>query len=58
MEMSLKTGFAQIFSCCPKFGRGGGLQPPSPPGPYVYGKSLRAALKYTMAGQMCVPWLT
>ena len=38
METSLKTGFAQIFSCCPKnlsrpkFG-GGGLQPPSPPRP-------------------------
>ena len=35
METSLKPGFAQIFSCCPKnlscpkFG--GGLQPPSPP---------------------------
>ena len=34
METSLKTGFTQIFSCCPKnlscpyFG---GLQPPSPP---------------------------
>ena len=45
METSLKTGFAQIFSCCPKnlscpkFW--GGLQPPSPPppsppGPYAY----------------------
>ena len=37
METSLKPGFAQIFSCCPKnlscpkFG--GGLQPPSPPRP-------------------------
>ena len=40
METSLKTGFAQIFSCCPKnlscpkFM--GGLQPPRPPGPYAY----------------------
>ena len=39
MTTSLKTDFAQIFSrclktlSCPKFG---GLQPPSPPGPYAY----------------------
>ena len=39
METSLKTGFTQIFSCCPKnlscpiFG---GLQPPSPPPPGPY----------------------
>ena len=31
METSLKTGFAQIFSCCPK-----NL---SCPGPYAYGKT-------------------
>ena len=37
METSLKTGFAQIFSCCPKnlscpkFG--GGCSPPRPPRP-------------------------
>ena len=35
METSLKTGFAQIFSCCPKKSEfpkfWGGLQPPSPP---------------------------
>ena len=41
METSLKTVFAQIFSCCPKnlscpdIG-GGGQPPPSPPCPYVY----------------------
>ena len=40
MKTSLKTGFAQIFSCfpkhlsCPKFG--GGCSPPRPPGPYAY----------------------
>ena len=40
METSLKTGFAQIFSCCPKnlscpkFG--GAAAPPRPPGPYAY----------------------
>ena len=41
METSLKTGFAQIFSCCPKnlscpkFG-GGAAAPLAPPGPYAY----------------------
>ena len=41
METSIKTGFAQIFSRCPKnlswpkFG-GGGCSPPRPPGPYAY----------------------
>ena len=40
METSLKTGFAQIFSCypknlsCPKFG--GAAPPLAPPGPYAY----------------------
>ena len=40
METSLKPGFAQIFSCCPKnlscpkFG--GGCSPPRPFGPYAY----------------------
>ena len=36
METSLKTGFVQIFSCCPKnlsYPNFGGLQPPSPPRP-------------------------
>ena len=36
METSLKTGFAQIYSCCPKnlsCPKFGGLQPPSPPRP-------------------------
>ena len=42
MKTSLKTGFAQIFSCCPKnlscpkFG--GAAAPLAPPGPYAYGK--------------------
>ena len=40
METSLKTGFAQIFSCCPKnLSRpkfGGAAAPPRPPGPYAY----------------------
>ena len=31
METSLKTSFAQIFSCCPK--------KLSYPGPYAYGKT-------------------
>ena len=39
METSLKTGFAQFFSCCPKKlscpKLGGGLQPPRPTGPYA-----------------------
>ena len=42
VEMSLKTGSAQIFSCCPKnfsCPKFGGLQPPSPPGPYAYEKA-------------------
>ena len=40
METSLKTGFAQVFSCCPKnlscpkFG--GAAAPLAPPGPYAY----------------------
>ena len=41
METSLKTGFAQIFSCCPKKSElpklWGGCSPPRPPGPYAYG---------------------
>ena len=46
METSLKTGFAQILSCCPKKSEwpeiSGGLQPPSCPppqkklGPHAY----------------------
>ena len=37
MEISLKTGFAQIFSCCPKFGGGGAAAPLAPPpGAYAY----------------------
>ena len=41
MNTSLKTGFAQIFSCCPpKMGgcrkfEGGGCRPPRPSGPYA-----------------------
>ena len=42
METSLKTGFAQIFSCCPKnLSRpkfGGAAAPLAPPGPYAYGE--------------------
>ena len=40
METSLKPGFAQTFSCCPKNlscpKLGGGCSPPRPPGPYAY----------------------
>ena len=40
METSLKTGFAQIFSCCPKNlscpNFGGVAAPLAPPGPYAY----------------------
>ena len=44
METSLKTGFAQVFTCCPKnlpcpkFGRAAAplAPPPPPPGPYAY----------------------
>ena len=32
MKASLKTGFAQILSCCPP--KMGGCSPPRPPGPY------------------------
>ena len=45
-ETSLKPGFAQIFSCCPKNlsypksggggGGGGAAAPLAPPGPYAY----------------------
>ena len=42
METPLKTGFAQIFSCCPKnLSRpkfGGGCSPARPPGPYTYAR--------------------
>ena len=49
MQTSLKTGFAQILSCCPKnlscpqFG--GGLQPRSLPGPYAYGNNFKGILE-------------
>ena len=44
MKTSLKAGFAQIFSCCPKnlscpkFGGAAAplALPPPPPGPYAY----------------------
>ena len=39
METSLKPGFAQIFSCCPKnlsCPKFGGAAAPLPPGPYAY----------------------
>ena len=42
METSLKAGFAQIFSCCAKFGggggRGGAAAPLALPAPYAYDK--------------------
>ena len=46
METSLKPGFAQIFSCCAKFGGGGGggggrcgaAAPLALPAPYAYDK--------------------
>ena len=42
MKTSLKTGFAQIFSCCPKKAElpkiWGGCSPPRPSGPYAYGR--------------------
>ena len=43
MKTSLKTGFAQIFSCCPKKAElpkiwGGAAAPLAPPGPYAYGR--------------------
>ena len=45
METSLKTGFAQIFSCCPKNlscpNFGGAEAPLAPPGPYAYPKTLQ-----------------
>ena len=40
METSLKTGFAQFFSCCPKKSElpkiWGGCSPPRPAGLYAY----------------------
>ena len=43
VEMSLKTGFAQIFSCCPKNFScpkfGGAAASLAPPGPYAYEKA-------------------
>ena len=40
MKTSLKAGFAQIFSCCPKNLScaliWGGCSPPRLPGPYAY----------------------
>ena len=42
METSLKPGFAQIFSCCPKFG--GAAAPLAPPAPYAYGSKVLGRL--------------
>ena len=45
MQTSLNTGFAQIFSCCPKKSElpkiwgGGAAAPLAPPGPYAYVKN-------------------
>ena len=42
METSLKSSFAQKFSCCPKNlscpNFGGAAAPLAPPGPYAYGR--------------------
>ena len=45
METSLKPGFSQIFSCCPKNlscpNFGGAAAFLAPPGPYAYDSTLR-----------------
>ena len=49
MKTSLKAGFAQIFSCCPKnlsCAKFGGLQPPSPLGQYAYAGKFCPARRY------------
>ena len=56
METSLKTGFAQISSRCPKSlscpNFGGGLQPPPrPPGPYAYGGPVHTNPSFTKLSQ-------
>ena len=52
METSLKTGFAQIFSCCPKNRScpnfGGAAAPLAPPGPYAYDTHKKISLHSTM----------
>ena len=51
METSLKGGFAQIFSCCPKnlscpkFG-GAAVPLAPPPGPYAYAFDSHTQLMY------------
>ena len=57
METSLKTGFAQVFSCCPKNlscpNFGGAAAPLAPPpGPYAYAKILGEAGKQEILQQM------
>ena len=61
MKTSLKAGFAQIFSCCPKnlscpkFG--GAAAPLAPPGPYAY--EARDLVKICFEGRRpCVPFKT
>ena len=61
METSLKTGLAQIFSCCPKNlscqNLGG-----SPPGPYAYEFSFNAnqwqSIKFATTFQVSSVWLS
>ena len=46
METSLKIGFAQVFSCCPKNlscpNFGGAAAPLAPPGPYAYAENVKS----------------
>ena len=48
MDTSLKTGFAQIFSCCPKNlscpNFGGAAAPLAPPSPYAYAQRVKEAI--------------
>ena len=52
METSLKTGFAQIFSRCPRKSElpkiWGDGSPPRPPGRYAYGRMARIDMDLTL----------
>ena len=56
--MSLKTGFAQISSCCPKFGGGGGRggcsAPRPPPARTPTGKGVNVVPEHGMK-KMLIP---
>ena len=55
MEMSLKTGFVQIFSCCPKFAEGGGgCSPLVPPARTPMGKGVNVFPEHGMK-KMLIP---